>query len=159
MNVFVTVGSMLPFDRLVSAMDVWAKNHPEARVHAQIGETSLRPANMEFYPMISPSGYRDYIAACDLVVSHVGIGTIVAAMEYNKPLVMVPRRPELYEVTSNHQFATAKWLEGRPGVHIIYSDEELAEAISKGIVSDSGLIIKTGTRDKLIDALRQFISN
>lgn len=159
MKVFVTVGSMLPFDRLVCAMDAWAKEHPEAQVHAQIGETSLRPANMEYYTMINPSDYRNHIAACDVVISHVGIGTIVAAMEYNKPLVMVPRQPELHEVTNNHQFATAKWLEDRPGIHIIYSDRELAEAISKSIGSDGGSIIETGTRGKLIDALRQFISN
>ncbi|WP_333877295.1 glycosyltransferase [Methylobacter sp.] len=159
MKLFVTVGSMLPFDRLICAMDTWTKEHPEAQVYAQIGGSSLRPANMEYCAMISPSDYRDHIAACDVVVSHVGIGTIIAAMEYNKPLVMMPRRPELREVTSKHQLSTAKWLEGRSGICIINSDVELAEAISNSIGSDGGSVIETGTRGKLINTLRQFISN
>ena len=159
MKVFVTVGSMLPFDRLVNAMDIWAKEHPEARVHAQIGETSLRPAHMEYSSMISPSDYRDHIAACDVVVSHAGIGTVVAAMECNKPLVMVPRRLDLKEVSSNHQIATAKWLKNSLGVYIVYSENELAKAISDSVGSDGVSMIETETRGKLIDALRQFISN
>ncbi len=159
MKVFVTVGSMLPFDRLVCAMDAWAKEHSEAEVFAQVGETSLCPANMEYSAMISPSEYRDHFAACDVVVSHVGMGTIITASEFCKPLVMLPRRAELKELTNNHQFETAKWLEGRPGIRIIYSDGELAEAISKSIGSDGGSIVETGTRGKLINTLRQFISN
>jgi UDP-N-acetylglucosamine transferase subunit ALG13 len=150
---------MLPFDRLVRAMDAWAKEHAEARVFAQIGETSLHPANMEYCAMISPSEYRDQFAACDVAVSHVGMGTVITASEFRKPLVMLPRRTELKELTNNHQFETAKWLEGRPGIRILYSEDELAEAISESIGSDGGSIIETGTRDKLVDALRQFISN
>lgn len=159
MRIFLTVGSMLPFDRLVRAMDTWAKEHPEAQIFAQIGETSLRPANMEYHAIISPSEYRDHFATCDLVVSHVGMGTVITAVECNKPLVMLPRQPELHEVTSNHQFATAKWLENRPGVRVVYSENELANAIFESVGSDGVSMIETGTQGKLIDALRQFVSN
>lgn len=159
MKIFVTVGSMLPFDRLVQAMDAWAYEHPEVRIFAQIGETSLRLANMEYHAMISPAEYRDHFATSDLVVSHVGMGTVITAFECGKPLVMLPRRPDLHEVTSNHQFATAKWLENRPGVRIVYSENELANAISESLGSDGVSMIETGTQGKLIDALRQFVAN
>jgi UDP-N-acetylglucosamine transferase subunit ALG13 len=150
---------MLPFDRLVRAMDAWAGEHSEARVFAQIGETDLCPAHMEYSAMISPSEYRDRFAACDIAISHVGMGTVITASEFRKPLVMLPRRLELKELTNNHQFETAKWLENHPGIYILYADDELAKAISKGIGSEGGSIIKTGTRGRLIDALRQFISD
>ena len=150
---------MLPFDRLVLAMDAWAQEHPEVHVFAQIGETPLCPLNMEYQTMISPSEYRDHFVASDVVVSHVGTGTIISALECNKPLVMVPRRPDLNEVSSNHQVATAKWLENSPGVYIVYSENELAKAISDSVGSDGVSMIETGTRGKLIDTLRQFISN
>lgn len=159
MKIFLTVGSMLPFDRLVLAMDVWAKEHPEAQIVAQIGTTSLRPKNMEHHAMFNPSEYRNYFAACDLVVSHVGMGTVITALECNKTLVMMPRRPELQEVTSNHQFATAKWLEDNPGVRIVYSENELPKAISESMGSEGASMLETGNRCQLIDALRQFISN
>lgn len=159
MKIFLTVGSMLPFDRLVRAMDAWAQEHPEAQVFAQIGETGLRPVNMEYHVMLSPSEYRNRFAACDLVVSHVGMGTVITALECNRPLVMMPRRPELREVTSNHQFATAKWLEDSPGVRVVYSENELPDAIPERAGSDGISMIETGTRGKLIDTLREFVSN
>ena len=109
--------------------------------------------------MISPSEYRDQFATCDLVVSHVGMGTVITALECSKPLVMLPRRPDLHEVTSNHQFATAKWLKDSPGVCVVYSENELANAIFESLGSDGVSMIETGTQGKLIDALRQFVSN
>jgi UDP-N-acetylglucosamine transferase subunit ALG13 len=158
-KIFLTVGSMLPFDRLVRAMDIWAKAHPEAQIFAQIGKTSLRPENMEYQAMISPSEYREHFAACDVVVSHVGMGTVITALECRKPLVMVPRQPELHEVTSNHQLATAKWLDNSPGIRIVFSENDLAQALSESEGSDGVSMIETGSRGRLIDSLRQFISN
>jgi UDP-N-acetylglucosamine transferase subunit ALG13 len=159
MKIFLTVGSMLPFDRLVRAVDKWAKDHFNAEVFAQIGETDLRPLNIEYCTMISPSAYRKHFSDCDLVVSHVGMGTIITAAELCKPLLMLPRRVDLQEVTSNHQIDTVKWLEGRPGVFIIYSENDLGDAIHKSIGSGQILNIEMGTRGKLIDKLCQFISD
>jgi len=36
--ILVTVGSMLPFDRLIEAMDKWAADHPGHSLFAQIGK-------------------------------------------------------------------------------------------------------------------------
>jgi UDP-N-acetylglucosamine transferase subunit ALG13 len=158
-NVFVTVGSMLPFDRLIQAMDIWAKEHPDAEVFAQIGETGFRPVNMEYKAMISPSEYRERFNACDVVVSHVGMGTVITASELQKPLVMLTRQAALKEHTNDHQLQTAKWLEGRDGLYIVYSETELETAISKSIGAFGGAAIETGNRRMLIDSLRKFISN
>lgn len=159
MNIFVTVGSMLPFDRLVKAMDAWAAENPKAQVFAQIGETALKPKNIEFAAMIGPAEYRERFASADLVVSHVGMGTVITAFECGKPVVMLPRSPELMEVTSNHQIATAKWLVGRSGIHIVSSENELADAIADSLGSQGVSKIETGTRERLIGAIREFISN
>jgi UDP-N-acetylglucosamine transferase subunit ALG13 len=158
MKVFLTVGSMLPFDRLVRTVDLWAKDYPDTLIYGQIGETSLRPVNIEFSAMVSPAEYRRRFAECDLVVSHVGMGTVITAFELNKPLVMLPRRADLQEVTSNHQIATAEWLEGRPGIHIVHSEHELAAAISRNLDSEGVSRIETGTRERLIEAIRLFIA-
>ena len=158
MKVFVTVGSMLPFDRLVAAMDTWASRHAEASVFAQIGDSSLRPTHLDFSEMISPADYRKRFEESDLVVSHVGMGTVITAFEIGKPLVMLPRRPDFQEVTSNHQIATAKWLDGRPGVHLVYDETAIAGAIEEAIGSTGVSRIDSGTRQSLIGALREFIA-
>jgi hypothetical protein len=41
--IFVSVGSMLPFDRLVMAADDWAKANPDDPVFIQIGEGAYEP--------------------------------------------------------------------------------------------------------------------
>ena len=159
MKVFVTVGSMLPFDRLIRSMDAWAAENPDAQVFAQIGESDLIPEHVAFAKMVAPSEYRSHFADCDVAVSHVGMGTIITALEFRKPLVLLPRRVDLKELTNNHQMATAKWLENHPGIRIVYSEGELAEAIQRSVGIDGGSAIETGTRGKLIDGLRQFIAN
>lgn len=158
MRIFLTVGSMLPFDRLVRAMDAWAGEHGEARVFAQIGASRLQPVHLDFRAMLSPGEYRQQFAESDLVVSHVGMGTVITAAELGKSLVMLPRRPDLHEVTNNHQFATAQWLKGRPGVRIVLSADELAPAIAESIGGAGISQLETGTRGQLIGAIRQFIS-
>jgi UDP-N-acetylglucosamine transferase subunit ALG13 len=157
-KLFLTVGSMLPFDRLVKSMDLWAEENLEVEVFAQIGETSFQPIHFESRSMITPKEYREHFLACDAVISHVGMGTVITAFECNKPLIMLPRLPELHEVTSNHQIATARWLEGRSGVRIVYSEDELAGAIAESIGSQGVSQIESGTRVQLIGAIRQFIS-
>lgn len=159
MNIFLTVGSMLPFDRLVSAMDDWAAENRDAQVFAQIGETNFRPQHIDYRKMVTPDEYRQQFECADLVVSHVGMGTVITAFETAKPLVLLARRPELQEVTSNHQIATASWLNGRPGIRIVSDVSELAEAIA-GSAGDQGVTrIDSGTRDLLIRAIREFIAN
>lgn len=158
MRVFVTVGSMLPFDRLIRAMDDWAGAHPHASVFAQIGESTLRPAHIECSAFVSPPEFRHHFATCDIVVSHVGMGTVITAFECAKPIIMLPRRPELAEVTSNHQLATAKWLQGRPGIRIVHSEHELGPALERGRAAEGASRIETGTRARLVEALREFIA-
>ncbi|MBK8401164.1 MAG: glycosyl transferase family 28 [Propionivibrio sp.] len=159
MKVFLTVGSMLPFDRLVKAVDAWARDRPDTHVFAQIGETSLHPAHFEFRSMITPAEYRQQFETCDVVVSHAGMGTVITAFETGRPLVVLPRQPELQEVTSNHQVATAKWLDGRPGIRIVDSVDELGAAICESAGTQGVSRIESGTRSTLISAIREFIAS
>lgn len=157
MKVFVTVGSMLPFDRLVRAADDWAAAHHEARVVAQIGDGSFRPRAMMFESMMAPSEYRQQCANADLIVSHAGMGTVITAAEVGRPLVVLPRRPDLGEVTSNHQLATARWLADRPGIAVIESEAELAAAIDRAVGRAVAHTPVTDDCDRLVSLLRSFI--
>lgn len=158
MKIFLTVGSMLPFDRLVRAMDTFAASRPDVEVYAQIGETRMRPEHMASCNMMTPAQYRERFEQADVVVSHVGMGTVITAAELNKPLVMLARRMELHEVTSTHQQATARWLAGRPGVHVVEAESDLPAKIDE--VAGSGGVgnIETGTRAALVRAVREFIA-
>jgi len=148
---------MLPFDRLVGAMDAWAAAHPGAEVFAQIGDGGAKPAHMPWASMLTPSDFRRRCASSDVIVSHAGMGTILSAAESGRPLVCLPRRPELKEVTSQHQVATARWLRERPGIRVVDAEGQLAEAIAGAVPAGGPDAARGGADPQLIDAVRSFL--
>ena len=62
--IFVTVGSMFPFERMIRAMDDWTSQHPEQQVFAQIGGGKYEPKYMGWQRMIAPDDYKKW---CSLV--------------------------------------------------------------------------------------------
>jgi UDP-N-acetylglucosamine transferase subunit ALG13 len=148
---------MLPFDRLVRAMDEWSAANPGVTVFAQIGESELVPSRLDYRKFITPDEFRQRFQWSDLVVSHVGMGTVITASECGRPLLMLPRRPELKEVTSSHQLDTAHWLDGQPGIYVFESDRELTCALSSNTFGAMTSQIETGTRSGLIGTIRNFI--
>jgi UDP-N-acetylglucosamine transferase subunit ALG13 len=131
--IFVTVGSQMPFDRLVQAMDDWAAYHPGQPVRAQIGRSTLRPAHIQADEVLTPEAFRQQVLAAEVIVAHAGMGSVLTAIEFRKPLVLMPRRGDLRETRNDHQVATAKWLAAKPGIQIVNSGEELAEALQTAL--------------------------
>lgn len=157
MKLFVTVGSMLPFDRLVDAMEAWAAAHPQAEVFAQIGRSRRRPRSMRCEQMLAPQEFRRRVAEADLIVAHAGMGTVLSALEAGRPLVVLPRRPEAREVTSTHQLATARWLAAHPGIVVADDESRLGPAIDAALARSRRPALAGGTRDSLVAAVRDFI--
>lgn len=128
--ILVTVGTMLPFDRLVRAMDRWAAEHQDEDVFAQIGDGFYRPQAMRWSRLLSVAEFADMVGQCSILVAHAGTGSFFLAAEKSKPLVMLPRRAALREHTTDHQVHTARWLQAKPGVYVAMEADDLAGAIS-----------------------------
>ena len=84
----------LGFDRLIEGMDSIA---PELGlpVIAQTGNGTYRPRHMEARPRIAPAEFEALVQQCRLIVSHAGIGTVLTAARFAKPIILVPRRAAL----------------------------------------------------------------
>jgi len=124
--IFVTVGTQLPFDRLVKAMDRWAADHPDQKVIVQSAEGDYQPQHMHCEPYMAPDRYAEVLARCSQVVAHAGTGSILSAQELGKPLLIMPRDPKLREVRSDHQHSTAGKYARRAGILIAWETEDLA---------------------------------
>jgi UDP-N-acetylglucosamine transferase subunit ALG13 len=129
--IFVTVGSMFPFDRLIRLMDAWASEHPDVEVIAQIGDGKYVPVTMRWERTIGKKEFSKNIRDAEIVVAHAGIGTIVQTLEAGKPVVVLPRQATLGEHTTDHQLHTVKWLGERPGVFVAMTDEALPVTIAQ----------------------------
>jgi UDP-N-acetylglucosamine transferase subunit ALG13 len=127
--IFVTIGSMFPFDRLIMWMDAWARDHPGQELLAQIGDGAYEPSHMPWERMLPPSRFESSVRDASLIVAHAGMGSIITAMELGKPIILVPRRLADREHTTDHQMHTASWMRGKPGIQVVETQDELAGAI------------------------------
>ena len=136
-GIFVSVGSMMPFDRLVRAMDDWAGANPDVPVEIQIGRGKYQPVHVAFLSLVPAADYRAKVAACRLFVAHAGMGSIIAAIEAGKPLLMLPRLEAEGEHNTDHQLATAKSIGARPGLHVALDAADLQRRASL-LLADAG---------------------
>jgi UDP-N-acetylglucosamine transferase subunit ALG13 len=128
---------MLPFDRLVRAMDQWAAQHPAEDAFAQIGEGTYEPQNMRWVRFLAPGEFADQVRKSSLIVAHAGTGSFFLAAETSKAVVMLPRLAANREHTTDHQVHTARWLCKKPGVYVAMTEEELPVAIARARTSGS----------------------
>jgi UDP-N-acetylglucosamine transferase subunit ALG13 len=128
---------MLPFDRLVRAMDRWAERYPSEQAFAQIGEGAYEPQNMRWVRFLAPGEFADRVRKSSLIVAHAGTGTFFLAAETGKAVVMLPRLAANREHTTDHQVHTARWLSEKPGVYVAMTEQELPAAIAKARARES----------------------
>lgn len=127
----------MPFDRLVRAMDDWAAANPAVAVEIQIGRGTCEPRHAAFVRLLPVAAYRAKVAAADLFVAHAGMGSIIAAIEAGKPLLMLPRLRSEGEHNSDHQLATAASIGTRPGLHVAHDAADLQARVS-ALLTDRG---------------------
>jgi len=131
--IFVTIGSMFPFDRMIRAMDDWAARHASEETFAQIGAGTYEPAHMRWTRRLGQTEFARTVAGARLIVAHAGMGSMITAGQFGKPIVLLPRIREWGEHTTDHQIATANWLRDKPGVWIADTDAELGDRIAEAL--------------------------
>lgn len=126
--IFVTVGTQLGFDRLIATVDAWAAQRP-VPMFVQFGPGAYVPRHCDAVRTCSATEWERRFAEADRVVSHVGVGTLLKALDHGKPLIAMPRLAALNEHRNDHQLATAARFRDLPGITIVESDQELVKAL------------------------------
>lgn len=130
--IFVSVGSAFPFDRLIRTMDDWAAREGAGEeIFAQIGRGTYHPAHMGWKPSITESEFAETVGRAGVMVSHAGMGSVITALRHQTPIVLLPRRFEQGEHTTDHQMATARWLEPKNGVFVAWDEGELPAKLAE----------------------------
>lgn len=153
--ILATVGTQLPFDRFIRIVDEVAPSL-SMPVFAQTGRGAYVPRNIEWKTVIPPIEFDALVERTSLIVSHAGIGTVVMAQRYLKPVILFPRRAALGEHRNDHQVATVGALEGRPGMYIARTAEELTALLHRQL--DPPLPrVDNPERERLHHAVADFI--
>jgi UDP-N-acetylglucosamine transferase subunit ALG13 len=158
MNVFVTVGTQLPFDRLIRYVDIWRSENPNSNAFAQIGKSEYIPRSLDWATRISAKAFDERFAWADVVVAHAGVGTLLAAIDAGKPLIVVPRQAALNEHRNDHQLATAKRIAERELAYVAH-DHSALDALLSSAQALRPCYSDLSVSPQLIDRVNAFISS
>jgi len=156
--ILVTIGTQLPFDRLIKIMDTIAPSLSD-RVFAQIGNGEYRPTNIEWQPSIDANEFEGIFEKAKIIVSHAGMGTVLTAQKMKKPIIIFPRSAALGEHRNDHQLATAKQLQERPGVYVAYGETDLKDLLQTDLAGPLATEVEPEGRRKLVGYLKDFIQS
>lgn len=160
--IFATVGTQLPFDRLLLGLNSWAMRNPDVPILAQTGSSTRDFSHIKSVSHLSQSEFRARFEAARLVVAHAGMGSILSAAELGKPIVLMPRRAKFREHRNDHQQDTAKEMARLSNVTVVQDGEALHKAldhaVSRGFdTTAQPTVSQTDALDPLIEAVRDFV--
>lgn len=159
MRIFLVVGTLFPFDRLVELIDQWAGSRKDVKVVGQIGDSRLKPQHMEYHSMLNTEDFNRVFDEAKLIVTHVGMGIILKSLVAGKPIVVLPRKLEYRETTTDHQMATARALDEMNYVQLAWTEEDLLEILKEPGTILSKTTISEYPSEPLISVLKEFIDN
>ena len=129
-RIFVTVGSDVPFDRMVKVIDQWAASNPDVEVFAQIGNSRCEFPHIKTCPFLTPAEFAARLADASLVIAHAGMGSILSALKGEKPILVMPRFGYLGETRNEHQVATVERLAPMGLIEVAKDERAIAERLA-----------------------------
>lgn len=120
----------MPFDRLVKAVDQWARASGRADVFAQVGLSEYCPSNIQWTRFLSPDEFKHKYEAASVIVAHAGTGSLISALQLGKPILIMPRRASLRETRNDHQVATSEQFRRFGSVTVAWDENELIEKLA-----------------------------
>ena len=75
--IFVTVGTQLPFPRLIKALDEAASKN-DLEIVAQTCDPYCVAPRLACVPHLDPESFDNHVRRAKMIVAHAGIGTILA---------------------------------------------------------------------------------
>lgn len=138
--IFLTVGTQLPFDRLIEIVD----NYPKIKsfpVVCQNCNGLYVPRNFSVVNNLTLDAYNKIVTECSVIISHAGMGSILTAMQYQKPVIILPRLLALNEIRSEHQVPTAKAFSKSAGIYSVFEPQEIYDRLDniESLTSSNGI--------------------
>lgn len=129
---FVTVGTVMPFDRLVNAVaDLRKSGALPERVIAQVGDGGVRPEGMEVHERMAFDDIQAILQKADIVFCHGGTGSLVTALRAGCRVVAMPRQSARAEHYDDHQEEIVSAFEQRGLIQAAVETGDMAAALAR----------------------------
>lgn len=145
----------MPFDRLIRMLDEIAPQLHEEIV-AQVNGTGYLPRHVNTIDLLPPDEFDRLFSNARLIVAHAGIGTIITAMQQQKPIIIFPRIAALGEHRNEHQLATATKMKEAGWVYVANTKEELSALLQRPDLHPL-CTIGSSASESLVESITDFI--
>jgi UDP-N-acetylglucosamine transferase subunit ALG13 len=158
--IFVTVGTQLPFERLVGAVDAWAAaRSPRPEVLAQVGSGRADYTHVRCERTLDGQRYAEVLARARLMVAHAGTGSILSALDQGVPVIVFPRDDLYGEHRDDHQKQTARRMESMGLVSVAWTEAELVAMIECEVAKPASSRRPRKRNTELVDYLRGWLAD
>lgn len=127
--IFCTIGTQVPFDRFLKAIDEIAPELSNEEIIVQTFHDKYEPKNVKTVQLLPPDEFNELFAKARIIIGHAGMGTIISALQQNKPIIIFPRIAAFGEHRNEHQLATAKKMSDYGYAYVANNKEELRELV------------------------------
>jgi UDP-N-acetylglucosamine transferase subunit ALG13 len=128
----ITVGTLMPFDRLVgAAVEARRNGHLPEALWAQVGTGGACPPDIECQEGVPLEEMRRRLMAADILITHGGVGSILEGLRAGCRIVAMPRRSALREHYDDHQVEIVAGLARRGLISIAHDAGDLPLALAQ----------------------------
>jgi len=130
--IFVSVGTHeQQFNRLLKKIDeLVARGTIKEKVFAQTGYSTYAPKQYGAEKFLSMAEFDKKVKNCSIFITHAGEGNIGTALQYEKKMIVVPRRKKYGEHTNDHQLELANAIKKEQQA-VVCGVEDIADALKK----------------------------
>jgi UDP-N-acetylglucosamine transferase subunit ALG13 len=151
--IFVTVGSS-GFPRLIRKMDEIAGEIDEPVV-MQIGLTKYSCRRAKYFQFLNHEDIITYIRQARIIVCHDGVGTILSALQFDLPILAIPRLKKFGETYFDNQGDFINALSTERRIKTVYNVDELRSALEN--IGFERPHVKPDEQEGIVHALAEYI--
>jgi UDP-N-acetylglucosamine transferase subunit ALG13 len=128
----ITVGTVMPFDRLVNGVaDLRLSHGRPSELVAQVGEGGVRPDGIDVRESIDFDEMLALLERANVVFCHGGTGSLITALRAGCRIVAMPRRADLSEHYDDHQQEIVSAFAARGLIEMAENASDLQDALTR----------------------------
>ena len=161
--IFVTVGTHeQSFERLIKKLDeLVASGEITDEVIIQKGYTDYEPKHCKANALIPAQEMAYYMQNADLIISHGGPATYMAAVSKDKPTIIVPRLSKFSEHVNDHQLDFAKKINKASDydLTVVTDMDELSPLIREKLHNDNDSKLANSNTDHFVEQFTNLLES
>lgn len=157
--IFIVTGTQkFQMNRLLQKMDQLIENGEiQEEVFAQLGNSDYVPKHYSWTRFLGHDDFERKMEACDKLVTHSGVGSILSGITKGKPVIVVPRLKKYSEHVDDHQIQIAEAFAEKNYVLLCNEKDDLGGLLLE--CSSHRFDRYISSRNRVISTVRNFLDS